>query len=103
MTKGLRLVGSICGGLFFVAMLVHIGATSSEHWIERKAYSRRGWKATQVNGKPVIHTVEADGPAIDLRPGDEVVSLTVEPENACPLFNQNDCTVPPGTVYKLVI
>jgi phosphoserine phosphatase RsbU/P len=98
-----RILRLIWGSLFFAVMLIHVGANFYEWWVERKAYSRRGWEATQVHGKPTIYTVDADGPAVALRSGDEVVSLTVEPKNACPLLNRNECTVPPGTGYKLVI
>jgi phosphoserine phosphatase RsbU/P len=93
----------ICGSLFFAVMLINVGANFYESWMEVKAYSRRGWAATQVDGRPTIYTVDADGPAVVLRGGDEVVSLTVEPRNACPLLNRNECTVPAGTGYKLVI
>ncbi|MBO0719733.1 MAG: SpoIIE family protein phosphatase [Blastocatellia bacterium] len=103
MTKGLRLVGLLGGVFFFAVMLIHIGANFYEHWIEHKAYSRPGWEAKQVNGKPVIYTVDSDGPATALRTGDEVVSLTIDPQNACPLMNKNECTVPPGTHYHLTI
>jgi hypothetical protein len=79
-----RILGLICGTLFFAVMLTHVGANFYEAWVERKAYSRRGWEATQVDGKPTIYTVDADGPTGALHNGDEVVSLTIEQQNACP-------------------
>jgi phosphoserine phosphatase RsbU/P len=101
MTKARTL---ICGCLFFAVMLTHVCANFYGHWRERTANSRRGWEATQKNGSAVIFTVDADGPAAGLlRSGDEVVSLAVEPENACPVLNRNECRVPPGSAYKLVI
>lgn len=99
----IRILGSIGGTIFFAVMLTHVGSNFYENLVERKAYSRRGWEATQVNGKPTIYTVDADGPAVALHSGDEVVSLAVEPQNACPILNRNECTVPAGTGYKLVI
>jgi serine phosphatase RsbU (regulator of sigma subunit) len=101
MTRALKL---ICGSLFFAVMLTHVCANFYGHWRERTVNSRRGWEASQKNDKAVIFSIDEDGPAAgQLRSGDEVVSLTVEPENACPLLNRNGCGVPPGTAYKLVI
>jgi phosphoserine phosphatase RsbU/P len=98
-----RILGLIGSSIFFAVILTHVGAHFYANWVERKAYSERGWEATQVNGKPTIQTVDADGPAVALCSGDEVVSLTVEPQNACPLLNRNECTVPAGTGYRLII
>jgi serine phosphatase RsbU (regulator of sigma subunit) len=99
MTKNLKLIS---GALFFALMFANIGANFYSLWAERSAYSQRGWEAAEVAGKPTIHTVDADGPAAILRVGDEVVSLQVEPQGACPL-DMRVCTAPPGTAYKLAI
>jgi serine phosphatase RsbU (regulator of sigma subunit) len=100
MTKKLKL---ICGVLFFALMSANVGANFYHSWAERTAYSQRGWEAKEVNGKPTIYTVDADGPAAVLRVGDEVVTLKVEPRDACPFLYRRECTVPPGTGYKLII
>ncbi|MGH9767855.1 MAG: hypothetical protein ACREAB_10515, partial [Blastocatellia bacterium] len=88
---------------FFALMFVNVGANFYSIWAEGSAYSQRGWEAAGVDGKPIIYTVDADGPAAILRVGDEVVSLIVEPQGACPLLNRRECTVPPGTGYKLAV
>src|SRR5215813_3573709 len=100
MTKKLKL---ITGVLFLALMSANIGAIFYENWAEQFTYSQRGWAAKEVDGKPVIWTVDADGPAAALRVGDEVISLEVEPRGACPLINKRECAAPQGTIYKLTI
>jgi serine phosphatase RsbU (regulator of sigma subunit) len=100
MTKKLKLISV---ALFFALMFTNVGANFYSILAERRAYSQRGWEATGIDGKPIIYEVDADGPAAILRVGDEVVSLIVEPQGACPLLNRRECTVPPGTGYKLTI
>jgi sigma-B regulation protein RsbU (phosphoserine phosphatase) len=100
MTKKLKLISGV---LYFALMGANIGANFYESLAERRAYSHRGWEASSVDGKPIIHTVDADGPASALRIGDEVVSLRVEPAGACPSLLRRECTVPAGTGYKLII
>jgi serine phosphatase RsbU (regulator of sigma subunit) len=93
----------ILGGLFFAVMLVNVGANFYSSWAERIAFSERGWEAIAVNGKPTVYTVEGEGLSAILRAGDEIVSLTGEPQSAFPVLNRNECAVPPGTPYKLVV
>jgi phosphoserine phosphatase RsbU/P len=100
MTKKLKLISGV---LFFALMFVNVGANFYSVWAEHSAYSQRGWEATEVDGKPIIYEVDADGPASILRVGDEVVSLIVEPHGACPTLNRRECTVLPGTGYKLAV
>jgi serine phosphatase RsbU (regulator of sigma subunit) len=100
MTKRLKLV---LGGLFFALMLVNVGANFYSSWAERIAFSERGWEATEVNGKPTIYTVDRESLSAVLRAGDEIVSLTGEPQRAFPVLNRNECAVPPGTPYKLIV
>ena len=76
MTKKLRLISGV---LFFALMSANIGAIFYDSWARQFTYSQRGWEAKEVDGKPVIWAVDADGPAAALRVGDEVVSLDVEP------------------------
>jgi serine phosphatase RsbU (regulator of sigma subunit) len=100
MTKKLKLISGV---LFFALMSANIGANFYESWAEQFAYSQRGWQAKEVDGKPVIWTVDADGPAAALRVGDEAVSLDVEPPGACRLINRRECAAPPGAIYKLTV
>ena len=100
MTKRLKLISGV---LFFALMSANIGANFYGSWAEQFTYSQRGWEAKESNGKPVIWTVDADGPAAALRAGDEVISLEVEPRGACRLVNRRECAAPPGTKYKLTI
>jgi sigma-B regulation protein RsbU (phosphoserine phosphatase) len=100
MTKKLKLISGV---LFFALMSANIGAVFYESWAEQFTCSQRGWEAKEVDGKPVIWTVDADGPAAALRVGDEVISLEVEPRGACPLINKRECAAPQGTIYKLTI
>jgi hypothetical protein len=90
-------------GLFFAVMLVNVGANFYSSWAERIAFSERGWEAVAVNGKPTVYTVEGEGLSAILRAGDEIVSLTGEPQSAFPVLNRNECAVPPGTPYKLIV
>jgi sigma-B regulation protein RsbU (phosphoserine phosphatase) len=89
----------ICVSLFYALMLVNVGANFYSGWAE----SERGWEAGRVEGKPTIHTVDADGPAAVLRVGDEIISLKGEPQGAFPLLFRSRCAVPPGTGYKLTL
>src|SRR5262245_6623618 len=100
MTKKLKLISGV---LFFALMSAIIGANFYQSWAEQFTYSQRGWEANEVDGKPVIRTVDADGPAAALRVGDEVISLEVEPGGACQLINARGCAAPQGTIYKLTI
>jgi len=100
MTKKLKLISGV---LFFALMSANVGANFYGSWAEQFTYSQRGWEAKEADGKPVIWTVDADGPASALRVDDEVVSLKVEPPNACRLINRRECAAPPGTTYKLTI
>src|SRR5215468_5845986 len=98
MTKKLKLISGV---LFFALMSANICANFYGSWAEQFSYSQRGWEAKETNGKPVIWTVDADGPAAVLRAGDEVVSLEIEPRDACRLIDRRECAVAPGTRYKL--
>jgi hypothetical protein len=98
MTKKLKLIS---GALFFALMSANIVANFYGAWAEHIAYSQRGWEAKEANGRPIIWTVDADGPAAVLRVGDEIATLKVEPQDACPLINRRECAAPPGTAYKL--
>src|SRR5262245_41293391 len=100
MTKKLKLISGV---LFFALMSANISALFYDSWAQQFTYSQRGWEAKEVDGKPVIWTVDADGPAAALRVGDEVISLEVEPRGACPLINMRGCAAPRGTIYKLTI
>src|SRR5262245_14574556 len=100
MTKKLKLIS---GALFFALMSASIAAMLCGSWAEQFTYSQRGWEAKEADGKPVVWTVDADGPAAALLVGDEVISLEVEPQGACPLINRRECAAPPGTIYKLTI
>jgi hypothetical protein len=100
MTKKLKLISGV---LFFALMSANIVANFYESCAEQFTYSQRGWEAKGGNGKPIIWTVDADGPAAALRAGDEVVPLEVEPRDACPLVNRRECAAPPGTIYKLTV
>src|SRR5262252_616219 len=100
MTKKLKLISGV---LFLALMSANIGALLYHSWAQQFTYSQRGWEAKEVDGKPVIWTVDADGPAAALRVGDEVISLEVEPRGACPLINKRECAAPQGTIYKLTI
>jgi phosphoserine phosphatase RsbU/P len=100
MTKKLKLISGV---LFLALMSANIGALYYDSWARQFTYSQRGWKAKEVDGKPVIWTIDADGPAAALRVGDEVISLEVEPRGACPLITKRDCAAPQGTIYKLTI
>jgi sigma-B regulation protein RsbU (phosphoserine phosphatase) len=100
MTKKLKLISGI---LFFALMSANIGANFYESWAEQFTYSQRGWEAKEEDGKPIIRTVDADGPAAALLVGDEVISLEVEPRGACPLIDMRGCAAPRGTIYKLTI
>jgi serine phosphatase RsbU (regulator of sigma subunit) len=100
MAKRLKL---IFGGLFFALMLVNIGANFYSSWAGWNAFSERGWEATEVNGKPVIYTIDGKGLSAVLRVGDEIVSLQGAPQADFPLLNRNECVVPPGTPYKLTV
>ncbi len=93
----------ILGGLFFAVMLVNVGANFYASWAGWTAFSERGWEATEVNGKPVIYTIDGKGLSVVLRVGDEIVSLKGEPQADFPLLNRNECAVPPGTPYKLTV
>src|SRR5215510_3649798 len=99
MTKKLKLISGV---LFLALMSANIGAIFYDSWAQQFSYSQRGWEAKEVGGKPVIWTVDADGPAAALRVGDEVISLEVEPRGACPLIKR-ECAAPRGTIYKLTI
>jgi serine phosphatase RsbU (regulator of sigma subunit) len=100
MAKRLKL---ILGGLFFALMFVNVGANFYASWAGWIVFSERGWEATEVNGKAVIYTVDGKGGAAVLRAGDEIVSLKGEPQSAFPVLNRNECAVPPGTPYKLIV
>jgi phosphoserine phosphatase RsbU/P len=100
MTKKLKFISGV---LFLALMSANIGAIFYQSWAEQFTYSQRGWEAKEADGKPVIWTVDADGPAAALRVGDEVISLEVEPRGACPLITKRDCAAPQGTIYKLTI
>jgi sigma-B regulation protein RsbU (phosphoserine phosphatase) len=100
MTKKLKLISGV---LFLALMSANIGALLYGSFAEQFTYSQRGWEAKDVDGKPIIWTVDADGPAATLRVGDEVVSLNVEPPGACRLINRRECAAPPGTTYKLTV
>jgi len=73
MTKKLKLISVV---LLFALMCVSIGANIYQSSAEQFKYSQRGWEAKEENGKPIIWTVHADGPAAALLVGDEVVSLS---------------------------
>ncbi len=100
MTKKLKLISGV---LFLALMCANIGANFYQSLAEQFAYSQRGWEAKESDGKPIIWTVDADGPAAALRVGDEVVSLNVEPQGACQLNNMRGCAARPGTTYKLTV
>src|SRR5215813_8450396 len=100
MTKKLKLISGV---LFLALMCANIGANFYESLAEQFKYSQRGWEAKEEDGKPIIWTVDADGPAAALRVGDEVVSLNVEPQGACRLINRRECAARPGTTYKLTV
>jgi phosphoserine phosphatase RsbU/P len=100
MTKKLKLISGV---LFLALMCANIGANLYESLAEQFKYSQRGWEAKEKDGKPIIWTVDADGPAAALRVGDEVVSLNVEPQGACRLINRRECAARPGTTYKLTV
>src|SRR5262249_37474070 len=100
MTKKLKLISGV---LFIGLMSVNIGANFYGSWARQIRYSQRGWEAKELDGKAIIWTVDAAGPAAALRVGDEVISLNVEPQSACPLIRRMECAAPPGTIYKLVI
>jgi phosphoserine phosphatase RsbU/P len=100
MTKKLKLISGV---LFLALMCANIGANIYQSFAEQFTYSQRGWEAKEVDGKPIIWTVDADGPAAALRVGDEVVSLKVEPPGACRLINRRECAAPTGTIYKLTV
>jgi hypothetical protein len=100
MTKKLKMISGV---LFFALMSANIGANFYGSLAEQGAYSQRGWEAKDANGKPIIWTVDAGGPAAALRVDDEVISLEVEPRGACPLLNRSECAAAPGTTYKLTI
>src|SRR5215475_4632247 len=100
MTKKLKLISGV---LFLALMCANIGANLYESLAEQFKYSQRGWEAKEEDGKPIIWTVDADGPAAALRVGDEVVSLNVEPQGACRLINRRECAARPGTTYKLTV
>jgi sigma-B regulation protein RsbU (phosphoserine phosphatase) len=100
MAKKLKMISVV---LLFALMSANIGANFYQIWAEQFSYSQRGWEAKEVDGKPIIWTVDADGPAADLRVGDEVVSLKVEPPGACRLINRRECSAPTGTTYKLTV
>jgi sigma-B regulation protein RsbU (phosphoserine phosphatase) len=100
MTKKLKLISGV---LFLALMSANIGALFYDSWAQQFTHSQRGWEAKEVDGKPVIWAVDADGPAAVLRVGDEVISLEVEPRGACPLINMRGCAAPRGTIYKLTI
>ena len=70
MTQKLKLIS---GALFFALMSAIIGANFYQSRAEQFTYSQRGWEAKEADGKPVIWTVDADGPAAALLVGDEVV------------------------------
>src|SRR5262245_14724210 len=100
MTKKLKLISGV---LFLALMCANIGANLYESLAEQFKYSQRGWEAKEEGGKPIIWTVDADGPAAALRKGDEVISLNVEPQGACRLINRRECAARPGTTYKLTV
>jgi sigma-B regulation protein RsbU (phosphoserine phosphatase) len=100
MTKKLKLISGV---LFLALMCANIGANFYESLAEQFKYSQRGWEAKEEDGKPIIWTIDADGPAAALRVGDEVVSLNVEPQGACRLINRRECAARPGTTYKLTV
>src|SRR5262249_33927184 len=100
MTKKLKLISGV---LFIALMSVNIGANFYGSWARQIRYSQRGWEAKEEDGKAIIWTVDAGGPAAALRVGDEVISLKVEPQGACPLVGRMECAAPPGTTYKLAI
>lgn len=100
MTRKLKLISGV---LFLALMCANIGANFYESLAEQFKYSQRGWEAKEEDGKPIIWTVDADGPAAALRVGDEVVSLNVEPQGACRLINRRECAARPGTTYKLTV
>ena len=100
MTKKLKLISGV---LFLALMCANIGANIYQSFAEQFTYSQRGWEAKEEDGKAIIWTVDADGPAAALRVGDEVVSLKVEPTGACRLINRRECAARPGTTYKLIV
>jgi sigma-B regulation protein RsbU (phosphoserine phosphatase) len=100
MTKKLKFISVV---LFSALMCANIGANIYQSFAEQFTYSQRGWEAKEEDGKPIIWTVDADGPAAALRVGDEVVSLNVEPSGACRLINRRECAARPGTIYKLTV
>ncbi|MCI0387176.1 MAG: SpoIIE family protein phosphatase [Acidobacteria bacterium] len=100
MKRRLRL---IWGSLFFAVMFVDMGASFYSYWLKESSTSRRGWEAMEINGKPVIYKVDSDATKSELRTGDEIVSLKGPPSAAFPLLYQEECDVPAGTSYTLVI
>jgi sigma-B regulation protein RsbU (phosphoserine phosphatase) len=100
MTKKLKIISVV---LFLALMCANIAANFYQTIAEQFAYSQRSWEAKEEDGKPIIWTVDADGPAAVLRVGDEVVSLNVEPPGACRLINRRMCAARPGTTYKLTV
>src|SRR5262245_49744794 len=63
MMKKLKMISGV---LNFALMGANVGANFYGSWAEHIAYSQRGWEAKEANGKPVIWTVDADGPAAAL-------------------------------------
>jgi phosphoserine phosphatase RsbU/P len=100
MTKKLKL---IFGCLLFALML--FAALANVYTAQRQltSTSTRGWEALKTDGKQVIYQVDSAGPASILQVGDEVIALKGEPPDAFPLLYIDECNVPAGTSYQLII
>src|SRR5262249_15866529 len=91
------------GAIFFALMLGYLGVSVNSN-LSRLGGSYDGWVAPLMpDGRTEIVSVDQGGPATELRPGDEFVSLNGFTLRDDPEILNNSLRVPPGTGYKMVV
>lgn len=87
------------GTLFFALMFVHLAAVAYVPYLG----SYDGWSSRWVDGQPTIVSVDRQGPAKELQPGDVILAVNgINPQQQPSILNLNR-RVPAGTTYSMTI
>jgi len=94
------------GAVFFALMFGHFCVNAYSSWLSltRLGGSYDGWGARLLpDGRAEIATVDQNGPAAALRPGDEFISINGLRLKDDPDIRNYNRRVPPGTRYTMVV
>ncbi|HXG67566.1 MAG TPA: GAF domain-containing protein, partial [Blastocatellia bacterium] len=96
----------ILGGIFFALLFVYAGVSAYHFLSFSLPESDPGWQLNLAGGRFVMRSVNADGPAAVLRPGDVVRAINGQPiSNLAQLRDiiQSLVNQEPGTPYTITV